>query len=150
LTVIKETKLRKSSATKQTTLHARLIAYENDRHARRLAEIKSVATKLRMFEPTAAALEARGIYLSRDSYLNASSDKALHLQAGGFITIDEGRLYNALTELGYTEIERSEHSNYATCLMKQGRLTVALSIPAGHTYSPPAKPEVQTSAHQER
>lgn len=127
-----------------TTFHQRLIAYENERHAKRLAEIKKVETKLQMFEPTVAALEARGISLALNYPLLAYPD-GLHASRGG-ITEWDHPLYTALTELGFAEIERRDYSYSAEITLKQGRLTLYMSILAGYPASASKDAQVQTPA----
>lgn len=127
-----------------TTYHQKLIAHENERHAKRLAEIKRVETKLQMFEPTAAALEARGISLSLNYPLFAYPD-GLFVSKGGLTAWDHP-LYTALIELGFAEIKRHESSYSAEVTLEQGRLTLHLSIMAGYPAPATKDAPVQTPA----
>lgn len=117
-----------------TTFRERLLAHENQRHAARLAEIKKAEARLRAFEPTAAALEARGIHLSC-TYTLGNWDKELHLTCG-VITESNNLLHDALIELGFTQTERTAAGSYAHVALKQGRQKLRLLIKADHQYSP--------------
>jgi hypothetical protein len=132
-------KMAKTHAAHNKSFHQRLVEYENERHARRLAEIKKAEAKLRLFEPTVAALEQRGIRLALNVHLIDQSTGSLRLKAAGFLE-SEPRLYDALLELGYKEEKRCEHTTLATCWMKQGRLRVYLWIPRGHPHRVPGAP----------
>src|SRR3569623_1777257 len=123
---------------------------ENRRHAARHAELNVAAKKLEMFEPTFQSLAARGVTVSLEfSGLRGFMPAVLHVCAGIF-SDSHLQLYDALIALGYKEDSRREHSTYAAVELKQGRLTLSLTIPPGH--GAPAKDAaapVQTSAPAE-
>lgn len=114
-----------------STLFDRLIADENERHAGRLREIKSAEARLRMLEPTFNALEARGVRISMHSTLLNCYDKSLHITRGGTSSFDHA-LYDAMIDLGFTEIERRKSLHYAYCTLKKGRLLLKISVEAQH------------------
>lgn len=118
------------------SLVARAIALENERHARRLAEIKRAESMLYQFEPFAAAIEARGIHLSIDHF-HVNYMKALDVSCNGVVSWSH-RLYDALIELDFTEAKRDVTSHYAHVVLKKGRLQLYLMIEASHV---PAKRE---------
>lgn len=124
--------------TAPQSLVARAIARENERHARRLAEIKRAEAMLHQFEPVAAALEARNIHLCVESF-HVNYMKALDISSAGPVSWSHG-IYDALIELGFTEVQRDVTSYYAHVLLKQGRLKLYLMIEAAHA---PAKPEAK-------
>ncbi len=120
------------------SLIARAIALENERHTRRLAEIKRAESMLRQFEPFAAALEDRNIRLSIDGF-HVNYMKALDISSGGPVSWSHG-IYDALIELGFSEVKRDVTSHYAHIVLKKGYLQLHLMIEAGHT---PANQEAE-------
>ena len=129
-----------------STLREQLIADEHQRHARRLAELKKADAKLRMLEPTAIALDARGIRLWPECVrLDAFGN--LSVSTAGICTWD-ARLYDALLDLGYTQVSRSTTGPYSHCSLKKGRLTLALMIPSSHRPDLMPAEKVQTSARE--
>ena len=123
-----EIKLKKSLHA-PTTFHQRLVAAEQARHARRLAEIKKAEAKLRMFEPTAAALEAKGIQVSLEFPLGTG--KELPLSKGGLTSWDHS-LYDALIALGYIESARDIRGIFAFVTLKKARLQITMSVHDDH------------------
>jgi len=142
--------MKKQQPAAPQTFAQQMLAYENRRHAARHAELKVAAKKLEMFEPTFQALAARGVTVSLEfSGLRGFMPAVLHVCAGIF-SDSNLQLYDALIALGYKEVSRREHSTYAAVELKQGRLTLSLTIPPGH--GAPAKDAsapVQTSAPAE-
>jgi hypothetical protein len=125
--------MRKATKQAPTTFLEKLLAQEEYRHAYRMAEIKKMSTKLIMLEPAARALEARGIHLATDSYLNAANG-ALHLSTGIFDD-KHPKLYNALVDLGFLEVKRNSMTIYEQAVLKKGRLRVVVNIPNNHAYA---------------
>lgn len=125
-------------ATKASRLsfHDQLIVYENDRHARRLAEIKRAMPKLRMFEPTAAALAERGINVAND--VARTDFRGMLVISRSFITEWDNNIHTALIELGFSEIDRRISGVYAHCDLKKGRLRIVLMIKVGQDATTPA------------
>jgi hypothetical protein len=119
-----------------TTFRERLLAHEHQRHAARLAEIKEAEARLRALEPTIATLQARGISLWCDSTLG-NYWKSLTLTCGT-LTEWDNKIYDALVDLGFTEIDRYTGGPYAHCTLKQGRNKVRVSIMADHKPAPNA------------
>lgn len=118
------------------SFHDQLVAHENNRHARRLAEIKHAASKLRMFEPTAAVLAERGINVANDA---ARTDfRGMLVISRSFITEWDNNIHTALIELGFSEIDRRISGVYANCDLKKGRLRIALMIKVGQDATTPA------------
>ena len=117
-----------------TTFLGKLIAQEERRHAYRLAEIKKMSTKLIMLEPTAKALEAKGIHLATGDHLDGY-DGSLRLSTGIFDDKNP-KLYNALIDLGFKEIKRSDMTIYEQATLKKSRLQITVNIPNGHHYAP--------------
>lgn len=125
--------MAKRKEQEPSTYLGKLIAHEERRHAYRLAEIKKMSTKLIMLEPVAKALEAKGIRLTLDSLLEVYSKSALYLSTGIFDDKNP-RLYNALIDLGFQEVERNSVTIYEQATLKKGRLQVVVNIPNAHQY----------------
>jgi len=126
------TTTRRSKATtaqQPTTLLARVIEQETTRHNGRLAEIKKMEAKLRMFEPDFAELEARKAFVSLDGL--RCTDDTLYISGGGLSEWDIRR-YDTLLDIGFVEIDRSSGTHFNTRRLKKGRLTVSIMIPASH------------------
>ena len=128
-------------ANKNTSpsFHDQLVAYENNRHTQRLAEIKRAMPKLRMFETTAAALAERGINVANVANDTARTDcRGMLVISRSFITEWDNNIHTALIELGFSEIDRRISGVYANCDLKKGRLRIALMIKVGQDATTPA------------
>jgi hypothetical protein len=109
------------------TLTERVTAAENARHAKRLAEIKRMASKLRQFEPDFQKLAAHGIHIHLDQ---------LFLNYEGYLSVTTGLsgdqdapLYNALLDLGFKQGETPLiTARYAIVPLKKRQLTISLMI----------------------
>jgi hypothetical protein len=126
-----------------TSLHARAVAWADEEHARRLAELRELAPLMDRLDELAPALKARGIELhlyvsdwsiKLDHYQPTGYFgkrlKVLRLNTRGLLSSDERprKWLQALTELGFTEIERSG-SVYPTALLRKGHLLLRVDAP---------------------
>ena len=114
------------------TLEELAIARSDYEHRRRLAEIKASAKKLDLLEAFLPALAARGIKLAYRKISAWDGGKTLRIEShaiGG-----DNKLYAALIELGFKEIERAHlwRDEY-TVKLQHGRwlvVTFVVNAPA--------------------
>jgi hypothetical protein len=116
-----------TGATKPVVgLHAAALQAELARHARRLAELKAMAPKLRMLDEFVPTLQARGIDLQPDQ-LACTAGPALRICAGMFDATNWA-LFDALQDAGFVVMEVAEFSTFADVRMRNGRLRVRMHV----------------------
>lgn len=111
-------------------LGAQLLAYEQGRHADRLAAIKRMGARLVLLDAFMPAIAAAGIVLNLDQ-VNDWGGKTIYLGSGILDHSLNAKLANVLLACGMRVAERKEydhsHKDVRLELMK-GRLRVSLSI----------------------
>ncbi|MDR3409670.1 MAG: hypothetical protein P4L87_01790 [Formivibrio sp.] len=109
---------------KPQTFQQRLLAHELTRHKQRLAEIKKSEAKLKLFEPVAAELAARGYDLALDWCLRI--DDSLRITMGSTTAYDY-QLYTTLLDMGFVE-QRRVGAYYVTVHLEKGPLALAVTV----------------------
>ncbi|UZV40240.1 hypothetical protein Acica_35 [Acidovorax phage Acica] len=121
---------RRAAGDPGPTLAAQALQAEEARHAGRLADIKRMDARLRMFDAFMPAVRAAGINVHGDE-INCWGTSALYV---GGLTLDPRRnaiLEKVLREQGMEEIERKPCPTGAyTVKLKKGRLVVSLTVEA--------------------
>ncbi|GKS83238.1 hypothetical protein AVMA1855_03820 [Acidovorax sp. SUPP1855] len=123
-----------------TSLHDQAMAFENTRHAQRLAQIKSMASKLRTFDSNyMPAIRAAGIPLHADEFNCWGKRSALYICGATLNPQRNANLETLLRKLGMRETKRTNYptGGYAIDLTK-GHLTVHLSVDS-HRLPKPAE-----------
>lgn len=124
---------RRAAGVTAPTLAAQALQAEVARHAGRLADIKSMDARLRMFDAFMPAVRAAGIDVHGDEIHCWGTSAISALYVGG-ITLDPQRnatLEKVLREQGMEEIERTPCPTGAyTVKLKKGRLTMAITVEA--------------------
>jgi hypothetical protein len=108
-----------------------LVARADYEHRRRLAEIKAMAHKLALLDEFLPALAAKGVQIAHRDITTWDGGKTLRIHAGWSLTSD--KLYAALVELGFKEIEREDLGSDQLVTMKHGRaLLVRIDVSRGN------------------
>lgn len=133
-----------------SSLYDACIAHAESVRRDRLKELKDMQAKLALLEAFIPALKERGCELHPSRLHWCRSEKAIRLESPLF---DSGnrRLYGALVELRFVEIDRRDHGTWAVLKMKHGRLVVNLSVATKHL--PPAADattEAPADGHQDK
>ncbi|MDA8448470.1 hypothetical protein M4R36_00290 [Acidovorax sp. GBBC 3299] len=119
---------RRAASDTAPTLAEQALQAEEARHACRLAAIKSMDARLRMFEDFMPAVRAAGIKVHGEEF-NGWGTSTLYVSG---ITLDPRRnatLEKVLREQGMEEIERTPYLNGAyTVKLRKGRLTVSITV----------------------
>lgn len=114
------------------TLTALATARADYEHGRRIAEIKAMAPKLELLAAFLQPLAARGIELANREIKKWPSTTFLRIQPA--ICTRDDRLYAALLELGFREIERKDWGREDLVHMKHGRsLVVVIDVTKAET-----------------
>lgn len=124
-------------ATKKTaasapalSLHQRMLAIEQARHAGRLEAIQQMHARLALLDAFMPAIVEAGIWLDLAA-LTQWSRKALWLSTGVLDHAGAAKLVNLLTARGMAVHERVDHGDAvggATFYLKKGRLLVAIAV----------------------
>jgi len=109
---------------KPQTFQQRLLAHELNRHKQRLAEIQKSEAMLKLFEPIAVELAARGYDLALDWCLRI--DESLRITMGSTTACDY-QLYLALLDMGFAE-QRRVGAYYVTIHLEKGPLALAVTV----------------------
>ena len=121
------------------TLEQLAIARADYEHARRRAEIKAMAAKLAQLDAFAEPLAARGIKLADREIGTYTHGKELRILSP--ICTRDDKLYAALVELGFREIERRDFGRDQQVKLKHGRsLIVRIDVTAATVEAPPPAP----------
>jgi hypothetical protein len=111
------------------TFHERLTEHENERHARRIAEISRMKTMLALAEPIIQKLEASlKLELRLDdclSYLPTADYLPLRLAAGPF-SLTDNKMYELLVDLGFVEVARFSYGRFDDVIIAKDGLAIAL------------------------
>jgi hypothetical protein len=111
------------------TFHERLTEHENERHAKRMAEIRSMQDVLTLAESTIQKLEARlKLELRLDGCLSSlpSADYLpLRLSASTF-TLTDNKMYELLVDLGFVEVARFSYGRFDDVILVKDGLAIAL------------------------
>jgi hypothetical protein len=105
------------------TLEELAIARADYEHARRRAEIKAMAKKLALLDAFLPALFERGLKFCYRNVTTQDHGKTLRIECEAF-SLKDDRLYAALIDLGFREVERSSYSaksDYEQVILKHGR-----------------------------
>jgi len=118
------------------TLEELAIATADYENRRRLAEIKVLRAKLGLLDQFLPALAARGINLAHRNLCTYDHGKTLRIQPA--VCSGDDKLFAALVELGFREIERKAWgSREEQVKLKHGRsLVVALDVTKAETPTP--------------
>jgi hypothetical protein len=105
------------------TLQELALARADYEHQRRRAEVKAMAKKLELLDPFLPALFERGLKFSYRNIGTQDKGKTLRIECEAFSLRDD-KLYAALIELGFHEVDRSSYSprsDYEQVTLKHGR-----------------------------
>lgn len=118
------------------TLEELAIAKADSEHRRRLAEIKVLRAKLALLDQFLPALAERGITLAHRDLGTYDSGKTLRIQTA--ICSRDNKLYSALIDLGFREIERKDWgSKDEQVTLKHGRsLVLVIDVAKAETATP--------------
>jgi hypothetical protein len=111
------------------TLEELEIARAEFEHRQRLAEIKTMAKNLERLQEHLPALAERGIKLADRKFNSTDFGKTLRILSSFALTLDD-KLYAALLEIGFTEVERKPFLRESdTVKLRHGRwLTVVIEV----------------------
>jgi hypothetical protein len=111
------------------TFHERLTEHENERHARRIAEISRMQTVLALAEPIIQKLEVSlklELHLDRClSGLPSTDYLPLRLSASTF-TLTDNRMYELLIALGFVEVACFSYGRFDDVTLVKDGLAIAL------------------------
>lgn len=97
-------------------------------HRRRLAEIKAMRTKLSQLDQFLPALAAAGIRLAQRDFCAYDHGKTLRIPSE-LLSSKDDKLYAALVDLGFREIERKNWGAADQVKLKHGRsLVLAIDV----------------------
>jgi hypothetical protein len=102
---------------------------EEDRHARRLAEIKKMQVQLRLLSTFAPALRDYRIdinWWAQSLVWDRSNSCISFSNADSFNT--NTRLREVLIKIGFKEVKRSDDSMFKNVLLRNGRLKLSFTI----------------------
>jgi hypothetical protein len=137
-----------STKTRQpATLLEEALQAEHDRHKRRLAELKAAEARLHMLDEYVPRLRANGIRIYADQITFHSVEKELFITSAFTSASLNWRLVDALTELGFVQVERDDYSSFVAIRLKRGRLQLRMHVSARRPEPPPA-PEQPAAAQQ--
>jgi hypothetical protein len=112
------------------TFHERLIAHENNRHAKRLAEISHMQTVLALAEPIIQKLETSlKLEIHLDGCLSGlpSADYLpLRLTAGAY-TLTDNKMYELLIALGFVEVARFSYGMFDDVILVKNGLAITIN-----------------------
>ncbi len=110
------------------TLEELAIALADSDHRRRLAEVKAMRARLAMLDAFLPALAERGVKPWAGNIHSSDQGKTLRVYPG-ILTGTDDKLYAALLELGFKEIDRRENSRDDTVKLQHGRwLVVSIDV----------------------
>lgn len=118
----------KKPAPPPSTLFEACLLQEHTRHAHRLAELRAVEGKLRLFEEFMPAIKAAGLRIALEA-VRGWIRHELFLRTDVFDKTDEAqRLIDVLTTAGMKETSRNAGPLYFTVRLKKGHLTVVVLL----------------------
>ncbi|MDT0137263.1 hypothetical protein [Acidovorax sp. PRC11] len=124
---------RRAAGDTSPTLAAQALQAEEARHACRIAGVRRMDARLRMFDAFMPAVRGAGINVHGDE-IHCWGTSALSALYVGGVTLDPRRnatLEKVLREQGMEEIERTPCPTGAyTVKLKKGRLTVSITVEA--------------------
>jgi hypothetical protein len=113
-------------------LYEAAVAVEQGRHTVRMAHLETMRSMLRLLDEHQPALKARGIDLrlldiTQHSYWDDAGRSALHIPAG---QLHGGgwRLFAALIDQGFTEVDRVSRDPFTTVRLCRGELRLVLPL----------------------
>lgn len=122
-------KMQATLANPNTPLCTKLRLIEEDRHTRRIDEIKRAEKKLILLTPVLKELEALNVSIPL-AHMEFTGT-GIYLSCAG-ITEWEMRTYKALISIGFKDISTYQGTVYTTADLKRGRLIVSLFLPADY------------------
>ena len=121
---------RKSTSAEHLTLEVKALRDEQERHDGRLAVIRSMSARLRMFDAYMPAIRAAGITVRGDE-INCWGGRAIYVRGPLFNAKRNATLEKVLREQGMREESRKENTDGSyTVNLKKGHLTVCLTVDA--------------------
>jgi hypothetical protein len=112
------------------TFHERLTEHENERHAKRIAEISRMQDVLALAEPTIQKLEAcLKLEIHLDGCLSGlpSADYLPLRLTAGVYTLTDNKMYELLIALGFVEVARWSYGRFDDVILVKDGLAIALN-----------------------
>lgn len=116
-----------NAAEQPLTLAEQALQLEQARHARRIAELKGLETKLRMLDAYLPAVRAAGISIHGDE-LHCWGGKTVHVMAPTLNPQRNATLERVLRDCGMREVRRSDYSTCYSVELRKGHLAVAMTV----------------------
>ncbi len=101
----------------------------NDKHRRRLSEVKAMAAKLALLDTFLPGLAARGINLAARTINTLDKGETLCIQTPISLSYDD-ELLGVLIEIGFREVGRRDYRRYHVVALEYGRLRVEIEVTA--------------------
>lgn len=114
------------NAARKETLEEAAIRLENQRHAHRLKEIKTISKRLQDLQAYVPALEAAGVTLHAADIRVCWHKGPIELMQGFMNTRAALAALDVFTSHGFKEAERRQYACYATVVVQKGYLKVRL------------------------
>lgn len=120
------------------TLYEACVQQEQERHARRIAEIRDMKARLGMLDEFVPALRAAGVAPLLEP-LATWGGKELYLRCCHMTEpARTQKLVDTLRAAGMREAERKNYGSYDRVILKKGRLSVSVSVDLPRTAPVPA------------
>lgn len=118
-------------AAQPLTLAAQALQSEQARHALRIAELKSMAARLRMLDAYMPAIRAAGIAIHGEE-LHSWGGKAIHVIGATLNPQRNATLERVLRDCGMREVRRSDYTSTYVVELRKGHLSVAMTVEVRH------------------
>lgn len=114
------------NAARKETLEEAAIRLENQRHAHRLKEIKTISKRLQDLQAYVPALKEAGVTLHADDIRVCWHKGPIGLMQGFMDTRTALAALGVFTAHGFKEADRHQYTCYATVVVQKGNLKVRL------------------------
>lgn len=121
----------RAAAAQPSTLLEQALQAEHARHARRIADLKSMAARLRMLDAYMPAIRAAGINIHGEE-LHCWGGKSIQVLTPALNPKRNATLENVLRDCGMREVRRADYATSASVELRKGHLTIAMTVDVRH------------------